>query len=192
MSILQLILGIPGWIKNTWSLWDKFKQNRPQKVEAGLTIYYQKAAPYEVTEPAGATGHAFRYQRLKIKNITNTTLDNCIVKLEEMRRSDGVIFNTAFLPVGLITQHQRLQGRTGGLFKLRAGEEKYVEIAYLDEANPNSEIGLQYETNQYPNSVPRNNYILRIKVYGSNQPLEAFFRLYVDEDGYLRLNKYES
>lgn len=27
---------------------------------------------------------------------------------------------------------------------------------------------------------------------GGNQPVEAFFRLYVNEDGYLRLEKYKS
>lgn len=192
MGILQSILAFLGGIKNVWSLWDKFKQSKPKKIGAGLTIDYRRETPYEATEPAGSIGHAVRFQRIKIKNITNVALDNCIVKLEEMRRADGVAFNNAFLPVGLITQHQRMQGRTGGVFKLRAGEEKFVEIAFLDETKPDSEIRLLYETNQYANPVPRTDYILRVKAYGGNLPVETFFRLYVSEDGYLRLKKYES
>ena len=191
-GILESILAFLGGAKNAWSLWDKFKQREPKIVEAGLTIEYCRESPYEVTEPAESSGHAVRIQRIKVKNVTNGAFDNCIVKLEEMRRADGGAFNNAFLPVGLITQHQRMQGRTGGDFKLRAGEEKYVEIAFLDETIPDSEMRLLYETNQYPNLVPRTDYILRLRAYGGVQPVQAFFRLYVSEDGYLRLKKYES
>jgi len=146
---LPIYFGIPWMGKECMVFVGKYNQRKPKNIESGLMIEYRKEPPYETTEPAGSAGHALRYQRLKIKNITNVTLDNCIVKLEEMRPADGAEFNTAFLPVGLITQHQRVQGRSGGVFNLRACEEKFVEIACLDETNPESEIVLLYETNQY-------------------------------------------
>ncbi len=191
-GVLETIFGFLGGAKNAWSLWDKFKKQKPTKVAAGLTIEYRQEPPYVITEPAGSSGHAVRFQRVKVKNVTNTSFDDCIVKLVEMRRADGVAFSNAFLPVALITQHQRLQRRTGGRFKLSAGEEKLVEVAFLDETKPDSEIGLLYETNQYPNAVPRTDYVLKLLAHGGSQPVEAFFRLYVNEDGYLRLKKYEN
>ena len=69
--------------------------------------------------------------------------------------------------------------------------EQWKKQEAEEQTKPESEILLLYETAQYPNQVPRNDYILRIKAYGGNKPLETFFRLYVNEEGYLRLKKYE-
>ena len=69
---------------------------------------------------------------------------------------------------------------------LRPAESKIVELAWLDERQPDSEIGLVYETTRYPNLVPRAEYRLTINVYGSwGRPAEAKLGLYIDGRGWL-------
>jgi hypothetical protein len=190
MEIVLALATILGGIAAIWYFWDKFWGRKIRNSSGGLVVEYKNEAPFEEAEPAEAEGHALRYYRVRVHNLSASTLTNCIVKLEEMRRTDGTKFKNTFLPSGLITQHQLLQQRQGGVFNLRAGEGKLVEVACLDETKPDSEILLQYETNQYPRAVPREDYLLTLKAYGGNQPVEASFRLYVDQKGYLRLERH--
>jgi hypothetical protein len=92
-----------------------------------------------------------------------------------------------YTPVGLITQHQSLQDRRGGVFNLRPGERKFVEVAALNEAEPTADIELQYEHKDYENKIPRGFYKLTVSAYGSSSPTMGIFNLYVDEAGRLRL-----
>ena len=151
-----------------------------------LRLDIRRGMPFEVTHPAGSTGKAVRGLRVQVRNVSSQSL-HCIAKLEEMTRSDGKPFVNAFLPIGLRTQHQKRELRLGGLFNLRAGERKLIEVAYLDETSPESEIELQYETDKYPATVPRASYNLTIKVYGSSKPADSRYRLYVDGRGILRM-----
>ncbi|HEY4646880.1 MAG TPA: hypothetical protein VIH25_11440, partial [Steroidobacteraceae bacterium] len=70
---------------------------------------------------------------------------------------------------------------------LRVGESKLIEVACLDERDQNSEIVLRYESNEYPNTVPRADYSLVLRVYGGGRPASGRYRLYVDARGYLKL-----
>jgi hypothetical protein len=79
-----------------------------------------------------------------------------------------------------------LQQRDGGRFNLRVGESKFIEVACLDERDPNSEIALRYESNAYPNTVPRADYSVVLSVYGGGRPASRRYRLYVDARGYLK------
>lgn len=138
--------------------------------------------PFEITDPGGAHGHVVRGFRVRVTN-TGAKDYECLAKLEEMTRSDGLPFENVFLPVGLKTQHQNLQKRAAGQFKLRSGESKLIEVAYLDEGNPESEIVLQYEADTY--CVPRADYSLGLRVYGAGKPAAGRYRLYVDARGFL-------
>ena len=156
-----------------------------------LILEFVKEFPYEVTDPADAEGKALRGFRIKVKNIGGSDLENCIAKLENINRTDGKEFRNLFLPVGLKTQHQRLENRQGGPFNLRSDEEKYIEIVYLNELDPGSEIALQYETNKYPNLIPRGDYVLSIGVYGGGPAVKARYRIFVDENGIFCFENYQ-
>jgi hypothetical protein len=121
------------------------------------------------------------------------------VSRQPLKDKDG---NDGFYPpVGLITQHQLWQGRAGGVFNLRGGELKYIEVARLDERDQNSEIELQYETvtqkNQegqmlYANRIRRElaPYTLKIAVYGAGAPPFKIFSLSV-QGGQLTMTELE-
>jgi hypothetical protein len=108
-----------------------------------------------------------------------------------MRRRDGSFFRNSYLPVALVTQHQQLQNRKGGEFNLRAGESKLIEVAYLNESTPDSEIIWRYEDPTYSNMVPRADYIIKLAVHGGGPGVEKTMRVYVDARGYLRLVEYD-
>ncbi|MEW8392754.1 MAG: hypothetical protein AB2651_13350 [Candidatus Thiodiazotropha sp.] len=166
--------------------WPIFKWLRSRFGKPKIKVEIGEGYPFEVTEPAGATGHALRGQRIQVTNKGGSDF-KCIAKIVEMKRSDGKAFNNIYLPVGLKTQHQKSQNRKAGEFNLRVGESKLVELAYLDETNQTSEMVLQYEDNSYANCVPRGSYKLKIVVYGGGKPAESWCRLYVDGRGYLKL-----
>ncbi|MBA2591377.1 MAG: hypothetical protein H0U97_03580 [Gammaproteobacteria bacterium] len=153
--------------------------------KADLRLELRKGMPFEITEPGGAKGHAVRGFRVRVRN-AGTHDYECLAKLEEMTRPDGTPFENAYLPVGLKTQHQKEQKRPGGVFNLRSGESQLIEVAYLDERDANSEIVLQYETDD-PNCVPRTAYSLTVRVYGGGKPAEGHYRLYVDGRGFLKM-----
>lgn len=160
-----------------------------KKRGAVLEILFGGGHPYEVTHPADAKAHAQRFLGVGVKNNGPEHIDSCLVKLERIKAADGRDFKNVFVPVGLVTQHQLLQKRTGGRFNLSPGETKYVWVACLDEAKAESEIALQYETDKYPNLIPRGSYIVTLRAYGAGDPAEAVLRLFVDSAGYLRLHR---
>jgi hypothetical protein len=106
-------------------------------------------------------GHTTRLFRVQVVNRGIKNLDNCLMKLEDIRRLDDPEFANRFTPVGLIAQHQLLQNWPGGAFNLRGKEKKFIEIAFLNETDPKTERGLQYEHKEYPNAIPRGSYELR-------------------------------
>lgn len=191
MNVILGLATILGGIAAVWYFWDKYNSKGPKEVGEELTMEYLPEEPYIMTHPAATKDHAWRCQRIKLKNNTKVNFEGCKVKIEKMKRADGKDFTNAFLPICLTTQHQKLQKRKGGVFNLAAGEEKLIEVACLDELASESEIRLQYETNEYPNPVPRRDYILKIIAYGGALPTIGYFRLYVDDSGFLCLKKYE-
>lgn len=156
-----------------------------KEIEPQLDIVFRPESPFVITEPMNKQGHAIRLVRIQVINKSVRNLENCLVKLENIRRLDKPNFANRFTPVGLITQHQLLQRREGGVFNLRGKEDKLVEVAFLDETKKKSEIGLQYEYRGYPNPIPRGSYELTIKAYGGGDPVERKFKLSVSKDGYL-------
>ncbi len=155
-----------------------------KEIEPQLEIAFEPRSPYVITEPMNTQGHATRLFRVKVENKSVRNLENCLVKLEGIKRLDVEDFANRFTPVGLITQHQLLQKREGGVFNLRGKEHKFVEVAFLNETDKKSEIGLQYENRQYPNAIPRGSYELAIKAYGGGEPVERRFKIFVDENDY--------
>ncbi|MEW5943117.1 MAG: hypothetical protein AB1710_04590 [Pseudomonadota bacterium] len=154
------------------------------EIEPQLEITFEPGSPYVITEPMNTQGHATRLFRVKVENKSVRNLENCLVKLEDIKRLDVEDFANRFTPVGLITQHQLLQKREGGVFNLRGKEHKFVEVAFLNESDEKSEIGLQYENREYPNAIPRGSYELTIKAYGGGKPVERKFKMFVDENDY--------
>jgi hypothetical protein len=154
-----------------------------------LEISFRSGHPFEVTHPADAKSHAQRCFGIGITNNGSEHIDSCLVKLEHIKAADGRNFKNVFVPVGLATQHQLLQQRKGGRFNLSSGETKYVWVACLDETKPDTEIALQYETDKYPNLIPRGSYLLTVRAYGGVSPVEIVLRLFVDDKGYLRLQR---
>ena len=154
------------------------------ELNSALALEFNPGTPCEITEPNNANGHAIRSFRINVSNIGNTHLTDCLVKIEAMRLFDGSEFNNAFLPIGLITQQQAIQKRKGGNFNLRIGESKLIEVACLDETNTGSEIILRYEASYIPNTVPRNDYIIKLTAYGGSIPVSKVFRMLVDENGF--------
>ncbi len=140
-----------------------------------------------IKEGPDVHGHAVRLVRFQVTNRSRRESFECLAKLTAMVRADGKSFNNAFLPVALATQHQVGQERERGAFNLRGGESKIVELAWLEESSPASEIRLVYETLNYPNSVPRAHYHLTVVVYGAGKPVEAKLQLYVNGRGRLTL-----
>lgn len=125
--------------------------------------------------------------KLRVRNTGGETLDNCLVKLTDLRGSDDV--QRAFVPIGLVTEHQHYQRRPGGKFNLRPGEDKLIWVASLDERRPAGEIQLYYEASNYPNMLARDNYSLEITAYGSPTPHTKCYRMYVTENGEFRLEE---
>jgi hypothetical protein len=154
-----------------------------------LEISFRNGHPFEVTHPADTKSHAQRCFGIGITNNGSEHIDNCLVKLERIKAADGRDFNNVFVPVGLATQHQLLQQRKGGRFNLSPGETKYAWVACLDETKSDTEIALQYETDKYPNLIPRGSYLLTLRAYGDGNPAEIVLRLFVDDKGYLRLQR---
>lgn len=168
---------------------------KPQEIvelNSALALEFNPGTSCEITEPNGANGHAIRCFRINVSNIGNTHLTDCLVKIEAMQLADGAEFNNAFIPIGLITQQQAIQQRRGGNFNLRIGESKLIEVACLDEANEESEIILRYETGEIPNTVPRNDYILKLTGYGGSIPVSKVFRTLVDENGYFQFQLHDT
>lgn len=159
---------------------------------AALEMTIGSRHPFEVTHPADAKKHAQRCLCVGVKNAGTEHIPNCLVKLERIKAADGRDFKNVFVPVGLVTQHQLLQQRTGGRFNLSPGETKYVPVACLDETTSDTEIALQYETDKYPNLIPRGSYLLTLRAYGAGSPGEIVVRLSVDSNGYLRIQKQRS
>lgn len=155
-----------------------------KEIEPQLEIKFEPASPYVITEPMNTQGHATRLFRVEVENKSIRNLDNCLVKLENIKRLDDKEFANRFTPVGLITQHQLLLKRKGGVFNLRGKERKFIEVAFLNEEDKNSEIGLQYENREYPNAIPRAPYELTIKAYGGGEPVERKFKISVDGNDY--------
>lgn len=160
-----------------------------EKTQAKIRIELGNGPPFDETEPAGARGAAIRQLSIAVTNDGNQSLENCICKLVQMKAVDGRDFRNCFLPIGLSTQQQQLQGRPGGVFNLRPGETKFVRVASLDETQTASEIVLAYENLTIPNCVPRGDYVLRIGVYGASRSVEQLFRLLVGADGRLKLRR---
>jgi hypothetical protein len=151
-----------------------------------IRVKLKDGAPCELTHPADAVGLSLRTWRLEVQNKGQATLQ-CLAKLEKMERTDGKPYQNSFLPIGLSTQHQRGEGRAAGPFTLRPGEPKLVEIASLNELDPNAEIELHYETDRYPRRIPRVSYRLTVGVFGGHKPRRVVCRMYVDGRGQLRL-----
>lgn len=155
---------------------------------SAVRLHLEEGQPFELTHPADASGLALRTLRIEVSNASHEALQ-CLAMLEHMERSDGKPFSNSFLPIGLSTQHQEGEGRARGPFNLRAKQRKLVCVASLDETDPSTEIRLHYETDAYPNLVPRASYKLRISVYGGHKPATISCRLYVDGRGRLRLRR---
>lgn len=158
-----------------------------ERTQSRIRIKLGNGSSFEETEPANANGAAIRYFSIAVTNDSDQSLDNCICKLIRMKAADGREFRNIFLPIGLLTQQQHLQGRPGGTFNLRPGETKYVRVASLDETQAGSEIVLAYENPRIPNCVPRGDYVLTLGVYGASRPVERDFRLLVGRNGRLKL-----
>lgn len=165
------------------------------EIEPDLVLEFDGGSPYEITQPLNDSGHSHRFFRIGVRNTGSATINDCLVKLEELRYVDG---STGFYtPIGLITQHQRLQKiassdttkRKGGPFILRGDERKFVEVAKLNETEETAQIELQYETDLYENNIPRVNrneaYELLIRAYGGSKPVGKKFRLFVNEEGFM-------
>ena len=156
-----------------------------KEIEPQLEILFEPKTPFVITEPMNAQGHAIRQFRVKVANNSIRNIENCLVKLEDIKRLDAPDFANRFTPIGLGTQHQMMQMRERGVFNLRGREHKLVEVAFLDETDKKSEIRLQYEYLNYPSAIPRGSYELTIKAYGGGDPVERRFKLFVDENDYL-------
>lgn len=89
-----------------------------KEIEPQLEIMFEPKAPYEITEPMNTQGHATRLFRVRVENRGVRNLENCRVRLEEIRRLDVEESGNRFVPVGLMTQHQLLQKREGGVFTI--------------------------------------------------------------------------
>jgi hypothetical protein len=160
------------------------------KRAARLKIELNPGAPCEQTEPAGANGLAIRVFSVAVTNAGEQSLDDCLVKLYRIKALDGAHLEAAYLPIGLRTQHQHLQGRRGGPFNLRAGETKYVRVAGMDETVADSEIALQYEDGGLPNLIRRGDFLITLRAYGTSVVAEESFRLFVSPGGQLRMRRY--
>lgn len=191
------ILGWPLWLWSIgaaflWILGALFVRllALEKEREPNIEIDFQEDPPFVITDPLRSKEPAIRQIRVKIINISKTNIDNCLVKMELVKDCDG---NEGFFtPIGMITQHQLLQRRKGGVFNLRGEEWKFINIAYLDERESQSEIGLYYETLtgnvSYPNMINRDGapYILELGVYGAGTKVTQRFKLWVD-GGRLRM-----
>lgn len=190
-------LGWPLWIWGIWfalfwvigTLFVRLVKLEREK-EPKFNLQYEEKPPFVITDPLRTVEPGIRLIRIRIKNEGVENLNNCLVVLESLTDKDG---NEGFFtPIGLITQHQRMQNRRGGVFNLRPDQFKYIDVAYLDERKDDSEIMLQYETVtsniQYANTLKREYgpFKLRIGAYGAGQPIKKEFTMWVD-GGRLRM-----
>jgi hypothetical protein len=159
-----------------------------KELEPNLEILFGDGPPYEITEPMNAEGHAQRFFRVKVENTSTKDLDNCLVMLEEMKTAQGQTYPNRYIPVGLSTDHQLLQKRRRGVFKLRGKQWKFIVVACLDEKVADSEIAFLYENEKYPNTVPRNNYQITLVAYGGGVPKRKQFNISVDDRGFLKMS----
>jgi hypothetical protein len=159
-----------------------------RKLEPKLLFEFENQEPFVFTTTQTSNGHPFRVIRVKLVNSSAVSLDNCLVKLEEMTNESGRSCNI-FVPIGLKTQFQNVEQRPAGPFHLRAFEWKFIDVAVLDEADPGSQITLQYETDHIPSGVPRGSYGLLLRAYGGETPGEARFRLFVDQNARLAMER---
>jgi len=186
-AVVAVGLCIYGCVRAPYWMYEELRKERDQlqdRIKPRLAI----RGLIQDTEPAGVTGHAIRAYAVTVKNVGNETLTNCLAKLTELcGRQSGE--RRQFLPVGMITQHQYWQHRTGGRFDLRPDEEKNVMLALLDERQESSEIILLYETDEYPKGIPRNDvYDLTIQAFGAPTPPSARYKMEV-VDGHLRITE---
>ncbi len=154
-----------------------------ESLKPRLEIRYLDQHPFQTSDPYRASeseGPSTRLLRVEVRNGGATSLQGCLVKLDELRAIDRRDFVAGYVPIALRTQHQAGEGRSGGRFDLRPQEFKLVEVASLDETVPNSEIALGYETPEYPNSIPRGHYELVLGAYGGPTPTRRWFRMWVE------------
>lgn len=156
-------------------------------------LFVKGQQPYEYRQPgAGYEGRGQRIFRIGIKNDSNIFLSECKVRLEEMTG-----FQNPHLPVTLKQQHDNPQINPSDpnsmdykqAFDLRSQQTEYIDVAQMNELNPNSPIQLCYARQKgYPwhFEIPRGNYTLTIKAFaGEGTFAEEKFKLAVD-DGFLQ------
>jgi hypothetical protein len=167
------------------------KENLPR-----LAIRYESGQePFDHTEPALASRRAFHIYRIGIENCGNQKLTNCSVKLHGMKPGLNV-----YLPM---TLKQKSDNPSDVLnlphkmtFDLYPEERVEIDVACLDETNPNSEIRLCYALEGHrslnvADEIPREEYELTIRAYAEiGQNTEARFKLWVDSEGYLRFQRF--
>ena len=176
----------------------KAKNNAPKEaIKPKLKIVFEKGIePYEHTEPANATDKAFRLYRIKVLNEGNSRLNTCVVKLVEISKITNVHIpavlkqrndNPPPPPVnrrGEVAQYKQT-------FSLNAHDEDFIDVAFLDETNPASEIMLCYAKSPaeaYP-GIPRDRYVLKLRAFAEiGEFSEAAFSLYV-ENGILHFER---
>lgn len=158
-------------------------------------IFLPRQRPFEETEPLNSQGHVRRRTfSVGIRNTGNEMLHHVSVKLSNVSPP------SAYVPINLKLREERPYPTTylnydfEQEFQLSPQEVKYVDVAFLDETNPQSEIELCYATEGHKNghiarTVARGDYILFIDVFAENgNPVNTQFDLNV-EDGYLRLRR---
>jgi hypothetical protein len=182
-AVVAAGLCLYGCVRAPYSMHEEVRKERDQlqdRLRAKLAIL----GLVEETEPAQAADRAVRYYSIRVKNTGGEYLRDCLAKLTALSGKESGP-RTKFLPIGMCTQHQYWEGRPGGRFDLRPEEEKHVMLACLDERQENSETRLLYESEDYPNPIPRNDiYELAIHVYGAPTAASAQYRMEV-VDGYL-------
>lgn len=133
-------------------------------------------------ESASSATLVMRHIKIEVQNTGAEILHNCVVNLEDLTPNNGQPRTAA-----LITEMQ--EGRTGGEFTLRPNQKKYIEVARLNE-QAQDDIALQYESREFQRTIPRNNtYYFHLFAYSERASQSKRFKLYVDNDGRLRMEE---
>lgn len=200
-TIPVFIKNPPLWVGNFWTVYaffmiglvliylDAYLRTRPPKQKLRIEFKPGKE-PFEhkYSESSFDNEKDHKLFRIRVINQTDEHLPECLVRLE--RIETDVPYQGGYCPVGLITQHQHEQERKGGTFKLRGkDDDKFINVVWMHEGLPDSEVHVYYETDQYANGMPWGVYRFHISASGgSGAKSWAVFKV-VSKDGELHFEQ---
>ena len=171
-----------------------------EKYEADAIPKLTVSEPIETVEPKGTIGKAFRTWRLKITNISSVTVKGCYAKKKSFINKDGHQSDIIGIRFKWGGDHpaRLFDFSYTQSFDIPPGAHEYVDIACMDEtADKSPTVYMLYAIsgggcasirNAISTVVFPHKLILEVCAENLNVPIEAIYKLYINDTGLFRMD----